>query len=53
MHAFEFENPVLTLTSDLLGDGGNLLAGPRSTGPSSCMHHPLNEQINDENLPLY
>lgn len=53
VNTFEFENHVLTLTGDLLGDGGNLLAGPQSTGRTSCMHHPSNKQINDENLPLF
>lgn len=53
MKAFELENPVLTLRGDLLGGGRNLLTGSWANDPSSCVHHPSNKQINDENLPLH
>lgn len=53
MKTFAFENPVLTLGSGLLGGGGDLLTSSQTNAPASCMHHHLNKQINDENLPLH
>lgn len=53
LKAFQFENPVLTLRSDIVGGGRNLLIRPRI---SSLLYpgcpNPLNKQIKDENLPL-
>lgn len=50
--AFQFESTILTLRSDLVGGGRNLLIGPRTSGAPYPGCTILRTKIKDENLPL-